>query len=64
MDVTGRVQHHDDIVYELLFTVLEDMVEVRQEITEQELDEIILELGRQLLVESIIFDNHTVILPE
>ena len=57
-------QKHNDIVYELLITVLENGVKIRQEIAEKQLDELILELGRQLFVEAVLFHDHVMIAPE
>ena len=59
-----ELQKHDDIVYELLVTVLEDRIKICQEIPEQQLDELVLELGRQLFVEAVLFDDHFMIAPE
>ena len=64
MVIAIELKHNDYIVDELRLTVLEKIIEVGEEVTEQELDELFLEFGRELAVELKRLNDLSMIPPE
>ena len=64
MVIAIEFKHNDYIVDELRLTVLEKIIEVGEEVTEQELDELFLEFGRELAVELKRLNDLSMIPPE
>ena len=57
-------QVHDKVVDEAFFTALKYVAEVLQEVTEQESDQVCLNLWRQLVKELELFDDQVVVIAE
>ena len=61
MMVAIKSKHNDYIVNKLRLTAIKEFTEVVEEIAEQELDDLILKLWRQLLIELKLINDHTMI---
>ena len=64
MAITVELEHDDDVVDELLLTTLENGVEIGQKVREEQLNKLVLELGRELFVKAVLFDDHAMVAPE
>ena len=58
MSIAVELEHDDDIVYELLLTVLENGIEIGQKVREKQRDKLVLESRRELLVKAVLSVKH------
>ena len=64
MIIDIKSQHNYNVIDKLWLTVFEQVVKDIQEVPEQELYSLILKLGRELLIETKLIDDHAMISPE
>ena len=64
MAIAIELEHDDDIIDELLLTILENGIEIGQKVREKQRDKLVLEPRRELLVKAVLFDDHAMIAAE